>query len=125
MYSMSQNMRTNEILYIILKYLNDKKDGYTQRKIFFANNIDNKNAAIYNKTFNSAVKHGYIKLVDEKAFLSKEYFVGVLYCSNGVCYTYYNQNKFIVSTDDVHRHGIAHGLCSKVLSHCFSLLIFW
>lgn len=98
---MSQNMRTNEILYIILKYLNDKKDGYTQRKIFFANNIDNKNAAVYNKTFNSAVKHGYIKLVDEKAFLSNEYFVGVLYCSNGVCYTYYNQNKFIVNTDDV------------------------
>ena len=95
---MSHTMRTNEIFYIILKYLNDKKDGYTQRKIFFANNIDNKNAAVFNKTFNSLVKNGYIVMNGDKAYLSSEYFVGTLYCSNGVQFTYRQQDKFILDT---------------------------
>lgn len=98
MYFMSHIMRTNEIFYIILKYLNDKKDGYTQRKIFFANNIDNKNAAVFNKTFNSLVKNGYIVMNGDKAYLSSEYFVGTLYCSNGVQFTYRQQDKFILDT---------------------------
>ena len=99
---MSHILRTNEIFYIILKYLNDKQDGFTQRKIFFANNIDNKNAAVYNKTFNSLVKNGFIKMIDNKAYLNSDYFVGILYCSNGVQFTYKQHDKFIVQSDDTY-----------------------
>ena len=97
---MSQNMRTNELLYIILKTLNDKKDkGYSQRKIFFANNIPSNSAAVYNKTFASAVKHGYIVIDDKNnARLSPEYFVGTLHVSSGVQFAYRNQDKFILES---------------------------
>lgn len=87
-------MRTNELLYIILKYLNDKRGTkLTQRKIFFANNISNNNAAVYNKTFNSAVKAGYIVMDGDYASLSPEYFVNTFHVKGGFQYCFYNQEE--------------------------------
>ena len=87
-------MRTNELLYIILKYLNDKRGTkLTQRKIFFANNIPNSAAAVYNKTFNSAVKAGYIVMDGDYASLSPEYFVNTFHIKNGFQYIFRNQEE--------------------------------
>ena len=101
---MSRIMRTNELLYIILKYLNDKRGSkLTQRKIFFANNIDNNNAAVYNKTFAAAVKSGYIVMNGDYASLSSEYFVNTFHVHKGFKYAFSNnREKYNVETHNTY-----------------------
>lgn len=103
---MSRNLRTNEMKYIILNYLfKNKNKSFTKRRLFFATQLGNQNAAVYNKYIDDLIKSEYLvhNSSNETVQWNSAYFICKLHVQNRERFGYLNIDQTNLSNNDKYR----------------------
>jgi exoribonuclease R len=110
------DMKNNQIKYKIYKFLYYNRDyAFDAKKIFFACNIENDDAAAFNKEIRALKKEPWIISNDKKIQWNNNYFLSVIYATPGPYYMFNENDKYVVQlNDDVYPVDGDHVICEIV-----------